>query len=183
MEITEVRIFPRESKDKKLKAYATITFDDSFVVRDMKVIQGTKGYFVAMPSRKLKQSCPKCGHRNAVRSQYCNQCGSSLPQPEEFQSKEERQREHRDIAHPINSKFRDYLQGVVMEKYKQEEGTEIEETGEERGESQEPQQESEESQEEKESKLEQQEQSSPEQEQAPETDQVEQEEKEEEPEI
>lgn len=121
MEITEVRIFPRESRDKKLKAYATITFDDSFVVRDIKVIQGTKGYFVAMPSRKLKESCPKCSHRNAIRSKYCNQCGSTLPvAPQMPVNKEERQSEHKDIAHPINSEFRDYIQKLVLEKYEEQ---------------------------------------------------------------
>ena len=39
MEITEIRIFPKEGQDKKLKAYATVTFDDAFVVRNIKVIQ------------------------------------------------------------------------------------------------------------------------------------------------
>ncbi len=51
MEITEIRIFP--VADKMLLAYAAITFDDCFVVRDLKVIQGRKGVFVAMPSRRL----------------------------------------------------------------------------------------------------------------------------------
>ncbi len=52
MKITEVRIFPTESKDGKLKAFATMTFDDWFVVRNVKIIQGNNGFFVAMPSRK-----------------------------------------------------------------------------------------------------------------------------------
>lgn len=51
MEITEVRVFPRN--EEKLKAYVTITFDATFVVRDVKIIQGEKGLFLAMPSRKL----------------------------------------------------------------------------------------------------------------------------------
>jgi stage V sporulation protein G len=118
MEITEVRIFPRESRDKKLKAYATVTFDDCFVVRDIKIIQGNKGLFVAMPSRKMKESCPKCGHRNVVRSKYCNACGATLPMTEAIPTdKEERQSEHRDIAHPINSEFRESIQKAVLEKY------------------------------------------------------------------
>jgi len=50
MEITEVQIYP--VADRMLRAYAAITFDDCFVVRDMKVIQGRKGIFVAMPSRR-----------------------------------------------------------------------------------------------------------------------------------
>ena len=52
MEITEVRVFP--VNEDKLKAYATITFDDCFVVRDLKVIHGNSGLFVAMPSKKRK---------------------------------------------------------------------------------------------------------------------------------
>jgi len=52
MEITEVRIFPIE--DKVVKAYATITFDDCFVVRDLKIISIGSELFVAMPSKKKK---------------------------------------------------------------------------------------------------------------------------------
>lgn len=52
MEITEVRVFP--VNEDKLKAYATVTFDRCFVVRDLKIIQGNNGLFVAMPSKKRK---------------------------------------------------------------------------------------------------------------------------------
>ena len=52
MEITDVRVFP--VSEEKLKAYVTITFDDCFVVRDLKVIHGNNGLFVAMPSKKRK---------------------------------------------------------------------------------------------------------------------------------
>jgi stage V sporulation protein G len=52
VEITDVRI--RKVKgDGKLKAYVSITFDDLFVVHDLKIIEGKKGYFVAMPSKKM----------------------------------------------------------------------------------------------------------------------------------
>jgi len=50
VEITEVRITLRD--EEKLKAFANVTFDDAFVVRGLKVINGTNGYFVSMPSRK-----------------------------------------------------------------------------------------------------------------------------------
>jgi len=50
MEVTDVKVFPVD--EDKLKAFATIVFDSSFVVRDLKVIMGKTGYFVAMPSRK-----------------------------------------------------------------------------------------------------------------------------------
>jgi stage V sporulation protein G len=52
MKVTEVKVFPVE--EEKLKAYATITFDDCFVVRDVKIIHGNSGLFVAMPSKKRK---------------------------------------------------------------------------------------------------------------------------------
>ena len=121
MEITEVRIFLKEGQDRKLKAYATLTFDNQFVVRNVKVIEGNKGLFVAMPSRRLKESCSKCGYKNVVRSRFCNQCGASLgeshrPAP----SDEERQAEHKDIAHPITLECREYIQKKVLEAYEAE---------------------------------------------------------------
>jgi stage V sporulation protein G len=52
MEVTEVKVFTVQ--EDRLKAYVTITFDDCFVVRDLKVISGNNGLFVAMPSKKRK---------------------------------------------------------------------------------------------------------------------------------
>ncbi len=53
MKITEVKVYPAKDGGR-LKAYATIVFDNSFIIRDLKVIEGDKGYFVSMPSRKRK---------------------------------------------------------------------------------------------------------------------------------
>ena len=52
MKITDVKVFPVD--EDKLKAYATITFENCFIVRDLKVISGNKGYFIAMPSKKRR---------------------------------------------------------------------------------------------------------------------------------
>ena len=52
MEVTQVRVFPVE--EDKLKAFASVIFDDCFVVSDIKIIQGTNGLFVSMPSKKRK---------------------------------------------------------------------------------------------------------------------------------
>ena len=52
MEITEVKVFPVD--EEKLKAYVTIVLDNCFVVRDLKVISGNGGLFVAMPSKRRK---------------------------------------------------------------------------------------------------------------------------------
>ena len=124
MEITEVRVFLKDSPDKKLKAYATVTFDNAFVVRNIKVIEGTSGLFIAMPSRKVKQPCVKCNFKNESRSKYCNQCGIQLPYvarpPVSEASANNAQLEHKDIAHPITQSFREYLQKRVLDAYEQE---------------------------------------------------------------
>jgi stage V sporulation protein G len=124
MEITEVRIFLKDSPDKKLKAYATVTFDNAFVVRNIKVIEGTSGLFIAMPSRKIKRNaCPKCNTKNELRSKFCAQCGSQLPfMPRAVgpEAVSDAQSEHQDIAHPITQSFREYLQKRILEAYQQE---------------------------------------------------------------
>ncbi len=131
MEITEVRMFLRDNPATKLRAYATITFDNAFVVRNIKVIEGNKGLFVAMPSRRIEEPCPKCGAKNSLRSKYCNQCGSQLPQKEmsfaqgsagaeAAGEKTGRRTEHRDIAHPINMETREYIQKKILEAYEAE---------------------------------------------------------------
>ena len=52
MQISEVRIKLVSDVDDRLRAFCSITFDGEFVVRDLKIIQGQRGHFVAMPSRK-----------------------------------------------------------------------------------------------------------------------------------
>jgi stage V sporulation protein G len=80
MEITDVRVKKVDSEGK-LKAYVSVTFDDQFVVHNLKVIDGKNGMFVAMPSRKTNSG------------------------------------EFKDVAHPINSTFRSFLQNAVLEAY------------------------------------------------------------------
>ena len=118
MKITEVRIFPTQSKDGKLKAFATMTFDDWFVVRNVKVIQGNNGLFVAMPSRKAMHSCVKCHFKNVRGSKYCNQCGAEIIQtslPAETEG--EKYGNHMDIAHPITQDCRVYIQEKILAAY------------------------------------------------------------------
>jgi len=93
------------------------------VVRNIKVIEGTGGLFIAMPSRRVKQSCPKCGFKNELRSKYCNQCAGSLSEGSKVNAIEEAgpsQSEHKDIAHPITQGFREYLQKRVLDAYELE---------------------------------------------------------------
>jgi stage V sporulation protein G len=57
MQITDVRVFPVE--EDKLKAYVTITLDNCFVIRDLKVINGNTGLFIAMPAKRRKDGTYK----------------------------------------------------------------------------------------------------------------------------
>ncbi|MGI6095959.1 MAG: septation regulator SpoVG [Lachnospiraceae bacterium] len=82
MNITDVRV-RKVAKEGKMKAVVSITIDEEFVVHDIKIIEGEKGLFIAMPSRKATDG------------------------------------EYRDIAHPINSKTRERIQAIIMEKYEQ----------------------------------------------------------------
>jgi stage V sporulation protein G len=82
MNITDVRV-RKVTKEGKMKAVVSITIDDEFVVHDIKVIEGEKGLFIAMPSRKATDG------------------------------------EYRDIAHPINSKTRNEIQEIILQKYEE----------------------------------------------------------------
>lgn len=82
MEITEVRIRIVEGQGK-LKAYASITLDGEFVIHDLKIIEGERGLFVAMPSRRSRSG------------------------------------EFKDIAHPIQTKTREWIQEKVLHQYNQ----------------------------------------------------------------
>jgi stage V sporulation protein G len=118
MEITEVRIKLMEESEDRLRAFCSITFDHSFVVRDLKIIEGSQGPFVAMPSRKMSARCGRCGCKNHLRSHYCNQCGSRLRGPQDLKDVEGGANKlYADIAHPINQNCRDLIQQAVIREY------------------------------------------------------------------
>ncbi len=120
MEITEVRIKLMDEPGERLKAFCSITFDNCFVVRDLKIIEGQTGPFVAMPSRKLTAHCPQCGMKNHLRAQFCNQCGARQAQDRMPLDADGRAKLYADIAHPINSQCREMIQDCVVQEYEQE---------------------------------------------------------------
>ena len=122
MVITEVRIKLMEdnSENERLQAFCSVTFDDAYVVRDLKIIEGTKGSFVAMPSRKLTDRCPGCGSKNHLRARYCNQCGGKLDEDRATRDADGRVKLHADIAHPINSACREIIQSAVLKAFNAE---------------------------------------------------------------
>lgn len=120
MEITEVRIKLMENSDDRLQAFCSITFDNAFVVRDLKIIEGTNGPFVAMPSRKLTTHCPQCGYKNHLRAHYCNQCGGRLKEERSVRDADGRVKLYADIAHPINAHCREQIQTRVLAEFQAE---------------------------------------------------------------
>jgi stage V sporulation protein G len=114
VEITEVRIKLMDDPSERLQAFCSITFDDCFVVRDLKIIGGASGPFVAMPSRKLTGHCPQCGCKNHLRAAYCNQCGGRLREDRLTRDEDGRAKLYADIAHPINSACREMIQQRVI---------------------------------------------------------------------
>lgn len=118
MDITEVRVKLMEDSDDRLQGFCSITFDDCFVVRDLKIIEGSNGPFVAMPSRKLTSHCNKCGCKNHLRSAYCNHCGGRLK--DDSRDHDGRSKLYADIAHPINSECREMIQNHVIAEYRSE---------------------------------------------------------------
>jgi len=117
MEITEVRIKLIDEAGDRLQAFCSITFDHCFVIRDLKIIEGAHGPFVAMPSRKLAARCPQCGCKNHLRAAYCKQCGSSQDEDRVPRDESGRTKLYADIAHPINATCREMIQNRVVREF------------------------------------------------------------------
>jgi stage V sporulation protein G len=118
--ITEVRIKLCEENNERLLAFCSVTFDNAFVVRDLKIIEGTRGVFVAMPSRKLTDRCCTCGSKNHLRARFCNQCGHRMDENRALRAADGRAKLHADIAHPIHSGAREQVQSAVVRAYTEE---------------------------------------------------------------
>lgn len=119
MEITEIRIKLMESSEDRLRAFCSITIDGCFVVRDLKIIDGSNGPFVAMPSRKLTGHCGRCHHKNHLKASYCNHCGNRLHFDEDG-ALDSPQKLYADVAHPINSECRERIQSAVIREFEHE---------------------------------------------------------------
>ncbi len=117
MQVTEVRIKLMEGSEDRLRAFCSITLDHCFVVRDLKIIDGTNGPFVAMPSRKLSGHCYRCNYKNHLRAAFCNQCGAKLKVtvPADLP-----QKLYADVAHPVNSECRELISSAVLSEFENE---------------------------------------------------------------
>ncbi len=120
MVITEVRIKLMDINHERLLGFCSVTFDEMFVIRDLKIIEGTRGTFVAMPSRKLTDRCPECAFKNHLRARFCNHCGLALDEDRALRQMEGKAKLHADIAHPIHAQCRDSMQKAILNAYQVE---------------------------------------------------------------
>jgi stage V sporulation protein G len=120
VEISEIRIKLLANQRDKLRAFASLTVDRCVVIRDIKVIEGPAGLFVAMPSRKLMDRCLDCGGKNHLRARHCNDCGARLEEERGERDMRGRPRLYADIAHPIHQAARDFVQGSILAAYRAE---------------------------------------------------------------
>lgn len=120
MEVTEVRVKLCESSEDGLRGFCSITLDGVFVVRDIKIIEGPNGVFVAMPSRKVTDACPKCRCKNHLRARFCNQCGAPLSVNRNGMEEDGWTKLHCDVAHPINAACRAMVQQAIVKAYREE---------------------------------------------------------------
>jgi stage V sporulation protein G len=120
MKITEVRVKLLENQPDKLRGFASITIDDGLVIRDLKIIDGANGPFVAMPSRKLCDRCPSCAGKNHLRARFCNDCGARLRNERGGTDERGRLRLYADISHPINQEARRHVEENVFAAYRRE---------------------------------------------------------------
>ncbi len=120
MEVTEVRIKLMENSEDRLRAFCSVTFDNCFVIRDLKIIEGNSGPFVAMPSRKLTMHCRSCNSKNHLRARFCNNCGKRQNNDKLDVDDQGRAKLYADIAHPINAESREMIQNRVIREFHEE---------------------------------------------------------------
>jgi stage V sporulation protein G len=120
IEVTEVRIKLASEDDDKLLGYCSVTLNNAFVIKDLKIIQGDDVPFIAMPSRKITDKCGKCGYKNHLRAKFCNECGTRLSHNRAETDARGRAKLHFDLVHPIRAEVRDYVHKAILDAYEQE---------------------------------------------------------------
>lgn len=122
MRLSEIKIHLCPPGSGRLKAFCSLTLENAFVVRDVKIIEGDGGLFIAMPSRKLCDHCAKCHEKNHLRARFCNNCGARLNENRHLRYRlgPDRLKLHADIAHPINARTRSQIEQQVFDAFERE---------------------------------------------------------------
>ncbi len=113
LNITHVNVRRSGLPSNKLKAYCSITIDGCFMVRGIKLIEGTNGMFLAMPSRNPGADCPRCRHKNPSRMAYCGKCGNPIAKVNSRVLESENS-DRADIAHPLNAECRQQILDKIL---------------------------------------------------------------------
>ncbi len=117
LKITDVAVQLAPGNQDRLRGFCCVTFEGCFVVRDIKIINGPNGLFVAMPSRKIMAACQTCRTKNHLHAKFCNNCGTGLPA---MIPTGERVKMHCDVAHPINAECRQYVEREILNAFQAE---------------------------------------------------------------
>ena len=120
IEVTDVKIKLALEDDEKLLGYCSVTLNNAFVIKDLKLIRGEDSIFLAMPSRKIADKCPRCGFKNHLRAKFCNECGNRLNPNRAGNDARGRAKLHFDLVHPIRPEVREYVHRKVIEAYEAE---------------------------------------------------------------
>ena len=110
MNITDIQI--KRCNNGRLLAYVAVVFDNSFIVRGLRLVQGDKIH-LAMPDKKVKYKCENCNSLCDFDSKFCKYCGKPFTCNANGK--------HLDICHPIEYGFRTYLEETVIKEYMKEE--------------------------------------------------------------
>jgi stage V sporulation protein G len=101
----------------RLKAFASITIDGMYLTRDLKVIEGDKGFFISMPSKRLQDRCPRCEAKNPLTNRYCGHCGRELGGGRAVRDENGKAKLFADVAHPITPACRALIHDAVIDAY------------------------------------------------------------------
>lgn len=108
MNITRIEVV-LSKRGERLLGFSTITLDGSFVIKDIRIIQGNGKIIIAMPDKQRATTCEHCDFKIRQRDNYCPRCGNKLS-PIDV--------EYVDICHPIDSVCRAYIDTAILEQYK-----------------------------------------------------------------
>jgi DNA-binding cell septation regulator SpoVG len=129
--ISEVVVRLNDPNDKKILAYVSLTLNGAYCVSDLKIVNGNKGVFVAMPSRRSTEPCEKCGAEISLEAYYCCRCGHDLGAMKEgirrhvsrrdgIPKSEVRLTTYADIFYPIYPAARHVIHEAVMAEWGRE---------------------------------------------------------------
>ena len=112
MRVTDVRLTLCQPNQERFLAHCSVIIDNAFVIHDVKIIDGSRGIFVAMPSHKITGHCAYCNGKNHLLARYCNKCGNRLDPSIHAHAKI-----YADTVHPVNNIARQEFSEAVLDSY------------------------------------------------------------------